>query len=336
MKSTLSKALFAVCAVALIAAVALSLNSIFGWMGFTYANAEKYTAGDAEILDAVKKLDIDWTSGVVTVVYHQDSKILLSEKANKALNNDNRMRWWLDGDTLRVRYEKPGMNLSFGNWGLEKELTVTLPEGIVLDDAAISATSGNLVLPLLRADQTTLNVTSGSIDATVSADKIICGSTSGNLNLRLENEAEEIVIGSTSGKIQLEAAGAEKVHIGSASGSIRAAMKTAGALEAVSTSGDIQAIIGEARSADIGCTSGAVQIKIGKFDKMNVHTTSGSVTAALPAEPGFTAHFDTASGKIEHSLPLAGQNGVYVCGNGSASLKIETTSGNILVSALSE
>ena len=97
-----------ICAVFLIAAAAIAIGSICNVMGATYENAESYTKGAADISENVKNLDIHWTSGRINVAYHKENTVLLEESANKSISADMEMRWWLDGDTLRVQYSKSG------------------------------------------------------------------------------------------------------------------------------------------------------------------------------------------------------------------------------------
>lgn len=334
-KNILLKGIMLVCAVALIAAAVFSVGNLFGFSGLSWANAEKYTVGNAEITQPVRNLDIQWTSGEVNIAYHGESTVTLQEQANKKLSEDQRMRWWLDGDTLRVRYDEPRFRLfSFNN--PEKKLTVTLPEGTALLEAEIQATSGAVNIPAVIADRLTVHVTSGSVNATAAARVVSCGVTSGTMSLRLRQDAEDVDVGSTSGSILLEAESIQKVKLGSTSGDILAGVKRAGSFEAQSTSGSVQAVLGEAAQAEIGSTSGTVGVKIARIDTLKIGTTSGSVKAWLPAEPGFTAKLNTVSGRVEYDLPLAKQGDAYVCGDGSGRVSIGTTSGNITVAELAE
>ena len=325
MSNKIFKGLAVVLALAVIGSVMLNVTGLFG---FSVGLAEKYHIGDAEITQPVKNLDIDWTSGKINIAYHSGNTVLLSEKANKTLRDSERMRWQLDGDTLKIEYETPGFHLfSFHT----KELTVTLPESVSLEDVRIHATSGEVNIPALQAEELTLKVTSGDIQARVNARKITGKLTSGRMELQAMEEAKEISLDATSGDIVLEAAGAEKIRIDITSGSIRAAVNKAGEIKIGSTSGDVQAVIGEAKKADISCTSGKITVDIARWEKLDVHATSGDIKAMLAAEPGFTARIDTTSGKVESKLAMAQNGKDYICGDGSAQVKLHTTSANIIV-----
>ena len=64
--------------VVLLCAVIITSTGMFGKIG-GYANAELYTSGDTEITEDVKKIDVSWTSGKVTVAYHAENTVSLKD-----------------------------------------------------------------------------------------------------------------------------------------------------------------------------------------------------------------------------------------------------------------
>ncbi len=327
MKNKMMKVLPVVCALVLLAAAVQ-------WLPM--ARAEQYQVGDAEITAPVKNLEIDWTSGKVRIAYHSGNSVKISEKADGRLSEDRRMRWTLDGDTLKIQYEKPGFHL-FSFISPKKELTVALPEELALRDVRIATTSADMDIPALRADSLQLNTTSGDIRAAVNAGSIKSKLTSGNIELQVMNTAEEIEIGSTSGSITLQAPGArDKIKLNSTSGAIRATAGQTDQFKAASTSSDIHAVIGEAKKTEIKSTSGKVIVEIGRMEEVDIRTVSGGVTVYLPEKPGFTARVETVSGHIENKLPLAKQGKDFLSGDGSGTVEIRTTSGDIMIDKYSE
>ncbi len=319
-----------VCAAMLVLAVIWGLNVLPG--GF--ARADGYTAGDAEITASVKNLDIEWTSGRIVFSTHSGSSILLRETSDKPLAEDEKMQWQLDGDTLRVRYEKPGFRLF--RFGKTKVLTVTLPESLNLADARISATSADMEIPALQSENLLLQTTSGSITAAAAARKVDVNATSGDIRLTLTGSAESLKAGSTSGSIGLDVAEARQISATTTSGGIGLEVKNAGDIRLGSTSGNISSQVEEAGNIVLSSTSGSIRVYAGKFDSLKSDSTSGSVLAFLSAEPGFTAKLDTTSGPVEYTLPLVKQGSTYVCGDGSARVDIGTTSGGITVKDISD
>lgn len=304
-----------VCALILIAAVVISVSSIFRFSYDSFADSEKYAVGNAEITEKITNLDIDWTSGTVNVAYHNDDTIVLNETSKTEIRKDRQMCWLVDGDTLHIRYMKPGFHLSnilqiFGN--SDKALTITLPESLNLKEAKIAATSADLDIPSLKAETLALSVTSGDIRACADARHISAEMTSGDVDLTSENKAEEISVSTTSGDISIKAGDADTLH-------------------AKTTSGTITAETGSLKDISAATTSGNIFLKTKAFDSIDIHATSGDVRAELPEKPGFTASIHTTSGDINHELPLTLENGSYISGDGSGKVNIDTTSGDVVI-----
>ena len=131
-----------ICAVIVLCAVIITSTGMFNGTGIGgYANADKYTAGPAEVTGRVKKLEVNWTSGKVIVAYHAENMVLLEESAKRELSENEKMRWWLDGETLRVQFAASGTH-----WNMpEKKLTITLPEGTAFENASIQTTSADVL-----------------------------------------------------------------------------------------------------------------------------------------------------------------------------------------------
>ena len=328
-KSTITTAALAVCLAALaVCAWLMFSGSVSLAGGITYPNADKYTAGDAKISGSVNSLFIDWTEGRVNIEYHAGSGVTVSETADRALSEDDKLRWWLDGDTLRIRYAKSGFRFSLTS--LNKVLTVSLPEGTVLKSADIGSTSGDLNIPALAADEIRLDSTSGNITAATEAKKLTVSATSGSIDVRQDGDAGAVTLGSTSGSIACALGSAKDVAADSTSGSVSLTLSgSADNVSLHSTSGEIGAEIASAGKAEISSTSGNVTVKLSAFGSLKIGSTSGSVTARLPAEPGLTCTADTTSGSFSSDLALAKDGNRYTCGDGSAAVSIDTTSGNI-------
>ena len=302
------KWLYVLCGVIVIAAVVVSVTGLFNEVA-GYANAEKYTAGDTVIREPVKNLELNWTSGNVAIAYHGDQTVEIAETANKAISEDQKLRWWLDGETLRIQFAKSGLRM---NWNLDKKLTVTLPEGISLEEVKINVTSADVSIPDLKAEKLQFNATSGNAVIQAEAGKVESNQTSGDLRMTLLGDVREIAMSSTSGNTLLEA---EKV----------------GKIKAGSTSGDLEINCGENEETDISSTSGAVRTNLRKIGKVKIGTTSGSVTAGLPELPGLTAKIKTTSGQVATEMAMEKDGNTYRCGDGSGQVEIGTTSGNVKV-----
>ena len=316
--------------------VVLAVLAVAAWLmfgrtaaGMEYANADRYTVGGTTVTGPVENLYVDWTSGQVNIEYHAGDGVVVTETANRPLADDDRLRWWLDGTTLRIRYAKSGFRISFN---LDKQLTVSLPEGTVLKSADLGTTSGDLNIPALAAEKIRLDSTSGSINAGTAAKNLSASSTSGNVIVRQDSDLETVDLRSTSGSIVANLAAVKSVTADSTSGDILLAVT--GSAEKVklhSTSGNISPELASAAIAEFSSTSGRVSGSIAAFDDLKIWTTSGNVFMDLPGDPGFTCKIDTASGAFSSSVALAKNGDVYTCGDGKARCAIDTSSGDIFI-----
>ena len=317
--------------IVVLAALAACAYFLFGSSvgGITYADAEKYTVGGTTIASPVEDLIIDWTAGAVNIEYHEGDGITVSEKADKELSEDDQLRWWLDGKTLYIRYAKAGIRLSFD---LNKQLTVSLPDSLVLNWADISSTSGQLNIPYLTADEVRLASTSGNIDAVTVAKNLTASSTSGSMNICQDDDIGTVKLDSTSGSIFCALGNVSSVTARSTSGGIRlTSWGEAGDADLRSTSGKIYADLAFVDNATVQSTSGGFGGNVASFTSLKIDTTAGGVALNLLEEPGFTMKASSASGSFKSDIPLKKDGKTYTCGDGSCSVSITTSSGNIKI-----
>ena len=126
-------------ALILILVVMVCLVAYYTW---SFADGG-YTSGGATITDAVENIEINWTSGSVTVAYHDADTVILEETGDRPIEGDDRLRWKLDGKTLVVEYNTPGFFDFLSFTKPSKALTVTLSKGVTLKKADIIATSAD-------------------------------------------------------------------------------------------------------------------------------------------------------------------------------------------------
>ena len=131
----------------------------------------------------------------------------------------------------------------------------------------------------------------------------------------------------------IEAQAAERLKAVSTSGNIAVTAGRTGTLEMTSTSGRLEAKAEALSAGKLTSTSGGITVNTSAVDQLSVSSTSGSVTAFLPETPGFAARVKTTSGRFDYSLPLTRSGSDYVCGDGSGSVSISTTSGDVRIDA---
>ena len=240
----MSKNMLTITTVICIAALAVCGAWILGrtvFDGMRYPDAERYTAGGTTLNDDVKSLEIDWTDGSVTIARHAGNTVEVSETAPGAISADAALRWWLDGDTLRIQFAKSGF---FTFRSLNKALTVTLPEGLELENVDIDVTSGDVNAPDLRADDIRVDLTSG------------------DLALSQSGSTQSMALSSTSGDISVSAGEVGSLSVSGTSANMRIAAERTEALKASITSGTIFVEGGEAGKVDVNTTSGAVDVSL--------------------------------------------------------------------------
>ncbi|MGN1413650.1 MAG: DUF4097 family beta strand repeat-containing protein [Anaerovoracaceae bacterium] len=189
---------------------------------FDYSDAESYTVGGGSADAAVKNLEIEWLSGKVNVTVSESDSILLEETANKELPDDLIMRWKQDGDTLRVKFCNAG---TWNTNGMEKELTVTIPEGLELDVLEIETVSADISAQQIKADAVDCETVSGDVDIAVDRVKLLQAETVSGSIIAAAKELKETELDTTSGDIRLNL---EKVsgdcEIGTVSGDVTLAV----------------------------------------------------------------------------------------------------------------
>ena len=268
----------------------LGLDLGFG-NSFVYDHAGKYTAGDGEIDGTVKKLDIDWLSGSVSVVAGNGDSVLIREAAGGKIDKDMRVHWWLDGTTLRVKFCASGLKPRIYHG--KKDLTVTVPETLSL--SAISVDSASAEVSVLGASM------------------------------------DELSVDTASGAIRVDTdCGLQSLRTDSASGEQDIKVRSAVSAELDAASGKISLTADTVRNLDIDTASGDVLCRLRKTpDDGSIDTASGKVAVVLPEDAAFTLKLSTASGKMNSDFAMKKSGSTYVCGSGDGRLHIDTASGAV-------
>lgn len=260
-----------------------------GNSSFRYKNADKYSVGGAEIAERITKLDIEWVSGKVEIVRHAGDAVVFSEKANKELNEEFSLHYWLDGTTLRIKFAKSG---SWDFSDLKKTLTVEIPETLALEDLALDVVSADIETEKITAEKAEIDSVSGGI--ILGADSL-----------------DQLEIEGVSGEIFIEAEQIGELTVDTVSGAVDTAVGKIDVFEADSTSGSVRL------SVDV------------LPEKVRLETISGDVSLYLPENSDFAANIDTVSGEFGSDFAVKKNGDDYICGTGKADLEIETTSGDI-------
>ena len=295
----------------------------------TYENADQYTTGDAEISGNIDHLDIGWLEGSVKIEYHAENTVIISETSTGAVSDETAVHWWLDGSTLRIRYAASNQSIIAN---LNKQLTVILPETQQMEGIHISSTSADIECGDLSAEQVELSATSGDIAVTCTAENIHISATSGDLKCDILS-AKQVELSATSGDITATCA-AENICMSATSGDLELTQTgETSRLVVTSTSGNIYVQSEQVGQAELGSTSGEITISCGKTPtQLDIDSTSGDIKLCLPEGAELTAEVSTTTGRFDTELAMKKDGSRYICGNGSSSVVISTTSGDVFVS----
>lgn len=165
--------------------------------GYVYEDGRKYTAGAATVKDRVAELDVNWISGKVTVATHDGKGIILSEKADRSLDEKQQLHWWLDEGKLYVKHAASSLR---SLETVSKELTILLPRNLQLEKMVLNTVSADVEGTALAADDLKVESVSGRAKLEVLRAKVVdMDSVSGDMNLRCEGVPEKIDFSGVSG-----------------------------------------------------------------------------------------------------------------------------------------
>ena len=150
---------------------------------------EGYSAGNVDIvqLNGFRSINIDWTSGFVTVELYDGQGIELSETMMDGGDVSLKMEWRVDEDDSTLDILSQPLTVSASE---KKHLTVKLPRSMVLHELDIHTVSADVSVDLTEEDTLTLQ-------------ELDVSSVSGNVSVSAANAANagEISLSTTSGAV---------------------------------------------------------------------------------------------------------------------------------------
>ena len=303
--------------------------SFMGVTSYIYDNSDKYTAGDREITDSIKTIDIDYFSGEVALTGNTGNGIRITETSEKDLDDQRKVHTWVDGTTLYIRFCESGRNMDLNKLG--KKLTVTVPANTNLSDLKIQITSGDVKCSDIAAENVNVESSSGDVNVSCTAANIKMKASSGDITL--DATAEEISVETSSGDIVVRQSGSSrKITAEASSGALDITAEEVINLRTKTSSGRIKVTADTVGNFESDSSSGRCEASFANTpDSTDIETSSGNVKLLLPADAELTAEFDTSSGDITYELPFAKDGKRYVSGAGTSKLRVETSSGDITI-----
>lgn len=289
----------------------ISCNGVSVSMPLRYADAEKYTAGNFTYESAeVKKVEIEWASGDVTLK-NGTGTLSVSEAGSDTLKEEERLHWWIDGTTLKIKYCKSGTKISLTDLA-EKDLSVELP---AFADLEIEIGSGRIAAEnMLDLGKLEIDSASGGTDLPyLSAKEVVVRSASGGLNFGRASVSGDFKIETASGGFSIDEIFAETIDVKSASGDVSFGRITA-------------------KKVDVDNASGHIALWLHRADEVEIDSASGSVRIRLDdKEGGASIRFRAVSGSFRTELPYEKNDNTYTIGNGLIRMDIDVTSGSVTI-----
>ncbi|MGN0807866.1 MAG: DUF4097 family beta strand repeat-containing protein [Candidatus Coproplasma sp.] len=187
------------------------------WTDVSYDNESAYTVGGGEIAESISEIEIDWTSTEVNVIHYSGSVIKVEETADIEIEESLTLRRLTDSGKLTVQFATNGRH---DIKGLNKKLTVFIPNGVTLNKLTIdvvgsnvntqvavtelwvNSVTGNVVAENVSGGAS-VNTGSGNVDLTSSGAIFQAASVSGNIKLALTENLTQANLNTVSGTIEL-------------------------------------------------------------------------------------------------------------------------------------
>ena len=253
--------------------------------------------------DGINSLDIDWTSGRISIRTHGGNYIQVTEFAPRELRENEQHHQIISGSTLSIEFMQ-GRNMR------------NMP-------------SKNLEILVPRENFASVNIRSisGRIDIFgLYANMLDLRSTSGRVEI-FNSDVNVVNLHSTSGRIEISGTNADVMNLRSVSGRVELLNTQVRNLGIESTSGR-QYLTGSFDILNLRSVSGRIEIDSNTIPQNLVaHATTGRISVTVPntAEPIAVFH-SSSSGRFTSNIPV-------ITGAVEPQFRLTTTSGRIEINA---
>jgi len=168
--------------------------------------------------DGVKSISVDWVSGTIDIKPHDGNDIVITEFAQRDLNENEKMHVAISGNTIVIRYTE---QQQWSGRMPTKRLEVLIPRELCgnLEKLSIDTTSGLTSISDITASSIMMDITSGGLSASnVNVDNISINGTSGAINIS-DSSVNKLIIDITSGSKDLSGS-FNDIYVNATSGSL--------------------------------------------------------------------------------------------------------------------
>lgn len=142
---------------------------------------------------------------------------------------------------------------------------------------------------------------------------------------------ENLAINAASAEVRVQDLNINKVDFDGASGRCNLENCWIGDIDLDTASGDIL-LSGGVMNVDCDAASASCTLILKNTPKsIEMDTASGDLDITFPEECGFTVRLDGISTRFNSDFPTTNKNGMYVYGDGSCRIEVDTVSGNVTI-----
>lgn len=171
-------------------------SEVSNYVGEFFATTDGSVASTGEVkASAVKNIEIDWTSGSVTIQRGDVDTISFAE--TPGLDENQKMLWKLQGDTLVIHNSRYRVIIGISK---SKDLVITVPMDWNCVDLDIETVSADITVDSLTAEDVTISAVDGQCDFR---------GTCAIADLTIETVSGDITYKGTLGKLECEAVDAD-------------------------------------------------------------------------------------------------------------------------------
>lgn len=152
--------------------------------------------------DSIRKLEIDWASGAVTINVVDTDHITFRETAPE--NSKYKMSYDVSDDTLELNYGTGGISIGFGNFSMpNKDLVITVPRDWLCEQLEIDGASLTIGIRHLTVEKIDLDGASNVLEFLGSVKQMDIDGASNNIRLTCESHPTLIDIDGASCELEL-------------------------------------------------------------------------------------------------------------------------------------
>jgi len=275
--------------------------------------------------NGIDSISIDWVSGAITVLPHNEDSIKITEFAQRELYPNEQMKVTTHGSTVKIEFnDRPG--IGFGRIP-QKRLEVLVPHPLSdnLGKLYINGTSGSNTISDISAQTVDLDITSGNINITnVHATHVKINCTSGTIDVS-GSSANELRTNSTSGTQRLSGA-FDNININGTSGALTIVNDAVDATVRTSITSGTQNVSGSFADVDMRSTSGSLTLLSRQIPaSLYIDNTSGNINISVPNDGTVTVNHSSTSGRFSSDVipvVMQGSNAMWRVSSTSGSLTI--------------